>query len=207
MALTVTVYYIYRRAYVELAYFLITCTGFFLVTVLTYHLGDSDMAMERAYMPLGIFICIPFINEFIREYRKNDFLAFSFLLLILFISLAGITRTGSIYRERLAYLDKLLEQSTQLPGRKFLIEKQSTDMSKIIVPWAIGAETLLYSSLDSPDDSRTLYLVDDLEGFQFDRDDPNLYLCVPFWPNWDAASLNKSYFILQDGRYSPLILQ
>jgi hypothetical protein len=100
----------------------------------------------------------------------------------------------------------LFDDPKQYPGRKFIIEKQNADMSKIIVPWAIGAETLLYSSLDSPDNARTIYMVGDLDNYNYNREDPELFMCVSFWRNWDTASLNKSYFRLQGGGYVPLFL-
>jgi len=206
IALSVTVSYLHQKAWLKFGYFLITSSGFFIIIVLTYHMGDSDMAMERVFMPLAIFVGIPFVHEFLEDYKKQNLLAYSFLLLVLFFSLLGISRTGSVYRERLAYLDELLETSSSFPGNKFIIEKGSTDMSKIIVPWAIGAETLLYSSLNSPDDARTIYMVDDLEEFQFDRNDSNLFLGASFWRDWDASSLNQSYIRLQEGVYSELVL-
>jgi hypothetical protein len=164
-------------------------------------MGDSDMAMERAFMPLNIFIVMPFINEFVLEYRKSDVLAYSFLLVALVINLAGITVTGKIYKERTAYIDELLENTQQLPGNKFIMEKADVDMSKIIIPWAIGAETLLYSSLGSPDETRTLYMVDDLENFNYEKENTDLFLCVNFWRNWSASGMNQSYFNLQKDSY------
>jgi hypothetical protein len=206
IAISVSLSYIHQKAWLKFGYFLITSSGFFIITVLTYHMGDSDMAMERVFMPLSIFIGIPFVQEWLTRYRKQDLIAYSFLVLVLIFSMLGISRTGSVYSDRLAYLDELLENSSSFPGNKFIIEKKSIDMSKIIVPWAIGVETLLYSSLDSPDDARTIYLVDDLEEFQIDWEDPALFLGANFLRDWNASSLNKTYIKLQDGKYSQLVL-
>ena len=60
MALSVTVYYIYHKNYLKLGYYLLAGSFFFLITVLTYFAGDSDMAMERAFMPLSIFVVIQY---------------------------------------------------------------------------------------------------------------------------------------------------
>jgi hypothetical protein len=207
IALIMAAFYIHRKKYLRLAYYIISIAGFFVITVLTYHSGDSDMAMERAYMPLGIIICIPFIKEVIFGIERYEFLKYVFLVSILAISVAGIYRTGSVYSNRLAYVDELFKYTRQYSGRKFIMEKQDVDMTKLYVPWAIGAETLLYSSLDSPGDARTIYLVETLVHFDYREEDTDLYLCVDFWRDWNAESLNKSYFELEQGKYVPLDVQ
>ncbi len=78
-------------------------------------------------------------------------------------------------------------------------------MSKIIVPWAIGAETLLRSAMISPVESRTIFMVEDLENFSYNTEDPYLYLAVHFWRDWNAGSLNLTYFKLGEGSYRVLL--
>jgi len=89
MALATGIYYLYRKAWLKLAYFILAGGGFFVITVLTYAMGDSDMAMERAFMPLGIFIIIPFVNDFIRGYGKPDLPSYAFVVIALLVSLGG----------------------------------------------------------------------------------------------------------------------
>lgn len=201
ITILVTVFYIRKGAYLRLIYYLFSLFAFFIINVITYYRGDSDMAMERSYMPLSIFICIPFVKEILIENRRYDILKVAFVNIILLFSLIGIYRTGLIYKERLAYLDILLEYSNQFPEKKFIIEKKNVSMEKIIVPWAFATETLIYSSVISHDDARTFYLIDDIETFKFDDQNPDLFLCVDFWRSWDGRRLNASYFDLPEGRY------
>ena len=74
-----------------------------------------------------------------------------------------------------------------------------TDMNyeKLWIGWAMGVETLLISSLDGPAGTRNIYLADkpgDLEG-RFDE--PDLFLSVPFGPEFvKRKDLPKQYFAL-----------
>jgi len=93
IGLVTTAWYIRKAENLRLAYYLLGTGAFFVFTVITYHMGDSDMAMERSFMPLSIFVCIPFIHEIIPEAGKEK-LKIAFISVVLLISMAGIIRTG-----------------------------------------------------------------------------------------------------------------
>jgi hypothetical protein len=95
----------------------------------------------------------------------------------------------------------MMNYSEKYPGKKFIIGKKDVDMNKIIVPWALSVETLLYSSLGSPDSSKTFFFTEDTGKFNFDKENPDLFLCTNFWQDWSSENLNRKYFRLKEERY------
>jgi hypothetical protein len=199
--LVVVGFYFLRRRYIQIIYYLSAILIFFLVTAVIYQKGDSPMSMEKNFMPMNLFVCLPFVREILFENRKNRVLKYIIVLSFLTLSIFNIIRESGIYTQRLDYLKKILSNAAVSGERKFLVEKQDVDMERLIIPWAVSVETLLYSSMESPDHSATIYISEDFGHFIQLADKPGLFLCTDFWLEWDITALNKNYFRMPEERY------
>jgi len=187
--------------FIKLAYYLLAVSLFFFITVGFYYKGDSPMSMEKNFMPLSFFVCLPFVKEFLFKFSKAGTLKFLFVLTALGISIYNIYDEVDIYRARLKYFDRVIRYSAGFHERKFIIEKKNVDMGKIIIPWAVSVETLMYSSMDSPDSSRTFFITEDPVKYKSLVGKQDLFLCTYFWPEWSVKGLNHGYFRLPEEKY------
>ena len=114
------------------------------------------------------------------------------------VGLGGFYRAADYYRNRRNYMKQLIEKaSNDTNSRKIIIERNNIDMDRLGVTWSFANETLLISSLEGPENSKTIYLVDNLEELKnYDMKKTDVFLCVPFWLEWNYSSLNPRYFRL-----------
>ncbi len=201
IGLFMLIYYLSNRSFVKLIYYLLGILIFFITTVITYYEGDSPMSMEKNFMPLSLFICLPFVREILFEFNKFSRLKFGFVIFVIGISLFNIFSESSVYKNRIEYLSRMVSYSQKFPERKFIIQKQLIDMNKLIIPWALSVETLLFSSLDSPDSSKTFFITDDVNKLNYTKDNVELFMCTDFWLDWNIKELNNKYFKLKEGKY------
>jgi hypothetical protein len=83
ISLAVIIYYLIRKMFLKLSYYFIAILAFLMITVITYYQGDSPMAMEKNYMPLNLFVCLPFVKEILFDLKKAEILKFLIELLSL----------------------------------------------------------------------------------------------------------------------------
>lgn len=190
---------------------LLSITGFvfafFLVTILSYFQGDADIMMERAYVPFVVVIMIPFVDLILTEgLPKVAWLHVVLLSTVVVWTTLGIKKTGAQYSKRISYVNHLIVQAQSKGVSKAVVEKATLDQNLIQVPWAFSIETLLLSSMRNPDKPVTIYLADS-PTMEFDKNNPELFLAVNFWRDWNYKDLNPHYFKLKHGSYSLRIPQ
>jgi len=198
-----TYWYYKKKDFIKLVLLVITSLSFIVISNIIFHAGDSDMMMERIYLQLSVFLLIPFAHDFLVENFNLKFVKI-FLVVLVLISTLRVVNRGLLYGERVEYIASLISTQKNNPQTKFLVEKESLNESLILVPWAFAIETLIYSSLESVSESKTFYLVDSLDTFEYEKDRKSLFLAVNFWQNWDINSLNSTYFKISEQTYLPL---
>lgn len=198
------VFYLHRRAYGKLAFQFISFAGFFLVMMVLYAPGDSDAGMEKNLLPLWFYVAIPFVHDLLLGtaswWRWRPVL----YGIILVCGLAGFNRAASIYTSRLDYLKTIMAKASADTGmRKFIILKRNVQMDRLVSTWSIANESLLLSSLNGPQNSMAVYLVDDLKELgRYDLQARDVFLSVSFWLQWRYPMLNSHYFRLPEEMYT-----
>jgi hypothetical protein len=198
-------YYIKKRDFIKLSYYIISCLAYFTIILLTFRDGDSDHVMEKNFMPLNIFIVLPFILDFHIKTKYFPLLLCAFVITIYIININKIYQARSFFDQRFEYINKLISETENIPANKYIVEKKNIDFNKVGVPWSFANETLIYSSMRSNKNSKTFFIVDDIKNIDYDINDRNLYLCTPFWPRWNISSLDTFYFYLNEHGYFPVV--
>lgn len=151
-----------------------------IIVVMHVYLSSKILIMLDGYMVhLGIIWALPLAFHWGKE--RQHWMIPTLALLLIF-SLARINDSKAFFQERLAYLENALAQHTSPEHPKAVAYLDNFNYDKLWIGWAMSCETLLLSSLEGPEFSRSIYLADqrgDLEG-RFDE--PDLYLNVPFGP-------------------------
>jgi hypothetical protein len=200
------VFYSIRRDYTKLAYSFAGTIGFFVLLMVIFSRGESDLGMEKNLIPLWIFIALPFIHDVLFYDYKISYLKPAIFALVVIAGLSGFYRATVIYGDRLSYIKQIIESaSTTTNSKKIIIEKKNLNMDRLAGTWSIANESLLISSVNGPQFSKTIYLVDNLDEINsYDMQRTDVYLCVPFWREWGYSSLNPVYFQLPREPYKVL---
>ncbi len=119
--------------------------GYFVLSIIAFRRGDSDLMMEKNFLP-GIFMVnLVFADQFIRCNFQNDFRkmgAFSFIL----ISGIVVIIYGCLYfQKRNIYLLSLIDKAASKNISKAIFTSSTCNPNKLEIPWAIGCESLLLS--------------------------------------------------------------
>jgi hypothetical protein len=196
-------FYYLKGEYFKLLYISFATAGFFILLMVIFSRGDSDLGMEKNMIPLWIFMALPFVHDVLFQkfrYRYSGPIIYSFIIIA---GLSGFYRAAKISTERTSYMKHIIETACESANsNKIIIEKKNLDMDKLAGTWSIANETLLISSVEDPAESKTIYLVDNLEQLKdFDFNKKDVYLCVPFWLEWNYSSLNQQYFKLKQEPY------
>jgi len=177
---------------------------FMLITLITYHRGDSIVMMEKNFMPLTILIIIPLANDILSNTKTKHKMKVGLVSLSVAIGLIGIVLTGNLFSQRLDYIDGLKYVDNQKPTSKTLVMNDDLNIDLVMVTWTIAIETLLYSSLDTINGSSTTYVASDKSEVSAVLNDPELFLATPKWRDWKISELNNKYFKLGRTTYQVL---
>jgi hypothetical protein len=202
IVLIITVWcYIRYREYLKL---LIVSGGFLAYMAIVQYAfgqGDSSLMMEKNYMPLGIFLGIPFCYDVLRKTKKEIDFKFAVIVCLLCISFIRIINFSSFFTERVSIMQRLYETGGKLQHRKFIVEKGLVPEYYAGIAWCFSVETLLYSAIHGPDSSRTFFIDQGFDYNEVDFNTPGLYLGPYFKKGMGEDELNKTYFDLKQERY------
>ncbi|WP_018341386.1 hypothetical protein [Cytophaga aurantiaca] len=189
----ITAYYIVKKNWLLLGWFALNTGGFLLICFITFNKGDSHIAMEKYFMPLSFLVAIPFLQD-IMSTKKIQLVALLFCLFIFCRGINKIYLAKNYFEHHLEYVDTLIHLAHSQSTKKLLVFKDDIDQN--YTTWACGTETLLRSALNTKQEQTTVYLTDKNEPDQINTKDSVLFLCVPFYRNWNQNDLNKKYFNL-----------
>jgi hypothetical protein len=149
------------------------------------------------YLPLGIMVFAPLFFEIIllSSTRIVTVSVAGYLLIRVFF----IIDAHTWFSERLVWNKKLIEHvRANESGNRFMIATENVPMEILGNKWASSFETLLLSSLNSPDSAVTILIHDNPSQFHWlDRNDA----FVTEWDIWYGNEIPKDYFNLKDDIY------
>lgn len=185
-----------KKDYLKLFWQLGTLGFFLIITLLTYHKGDSDMMMERAFMPLALFVSIPFMKEISENNSKYRLIKTIFITIVVVFSFSRIYTQGKAFWERTRFNQELLAKTAHLPNRKFIVE--SSELQKHhYTYWSHSFETLILSTITADIPTQTIFPANDVNNYlKYTEGAGNVFLGADFWLEWGIDNLNHKYFNL-----------
>jgi len=197
-------HYIEKKQWLRLTLMMGGMFAFLLIHLITYHRGDSDIMMEKNFLPWAFFWVIPYLAD---VHNKLSIPVRNILVGgLLLWSLIGIYTHADRYEMRLLQLQQTLQESQKQDSRKMLLVANGKVQERLMVPWALSVESLILSSLDGPANSRSLFAVSSAEEARnlARNTQPDQWLFTNFWQINDPHALNPRYFKLPDQKYSVL---
>lgn len=186
---------LFRKEYLKLVCLAAGTLGYTAIACLTFRNGDSSIMIERIFLPTFFMINLVLADLL---FRQNKSIKWVPIVLVLFFLVNGIRyiNTGCLmYKKRVAYLDELVQRAIAGPGDKYILDEASANKELILVPWALGVETLIYSKFKY---NECVTITLDKEGCDPQSARVTTSLCLP------VRDLNPEYFLLSTNPYQPL---
>lgn len=163
---------------------------------------DARFYTENMLLPLGFMAALPVVVDMIPSVRFS-YLPLIFLIIIL-IRLGGIYQAHRDYTAHYAIYDPYFDYAKKNNLNGVFVANNLIDQQKAISTWASGYESILISSLVSPDSCRVVQIVDDPNTMVWSiNNDTSL---VTIYGVWGKAQL-QPYFKPQGGKYEMITKQ
>lgn len=201
-----TAWYIMKKQYLKLVYYLTAILAFSLILFTTFNIWFFPFIQEKNLMGLNVFLLIPFLRDVEFGGKKSRYIVPVMAALIFLTGVFRVVRASAFYRDRLDYIGSLIRSVRDFPEKKFVIPAQMISRERLNVNWGLATESLMLSSLESPDSSVSIYVNDDdgkiPEGTNFN--DSLLFICAPWAKDLEIRRLDRRYFDLRNSPYRVL---
>lgn len=203
IAIITLIWYILKRQYLKLAIYITALSLFLLIIFTTFNIPFRHFIQEKNIMGLNVFLLIPFLNEITPGNKQGNRLMLLFLTVMFLAGTIHVIAGSTFHTERQNYIRKLITVARELPEKKFILNENLVDQETLSVNWGLATESLILSSLDSPDSSVTIYINDAFGKLESDLDlsDTTLLICTPWFQDLSTSPLDKKYFNLDHSGY------
>ncbi len=175
-------------------------TGYFIINNIIYKSGDSDIQMEKTFMPLTIFCVIPLFKNFSGKKAFETIKTFIFLVII--VSSFYFILRNKVYVNRLNYMNKIANGVRCTDSQKFFVYSSDLDRRRLMYSWTFSMETIFQSTYNKFESLKTIYIFQDEIPEHVDLKRKDLFLFVPYYLCLNVNDLNKKYFDLPQEEYT-----
>lgn len=154
----VEAWYLSKKNRVSAGFVLLSCLGYLALV----HIGSPNATyrfyVEVSYMPLTIFVMIPFVFEILPKVKLN--LVVTFLIIIFTFRLIVIFMNHKPYTERLEWISRKIGEEQEKEGGQLFVMQNSPEIEeKMIISWGISYESILLSALEGKEKSFCLLML------------------------------------------------
>ena len=193
-----------RQQWLKLGLLLLGPLAILIIAAATFSNGDSQMMMEKAYMPAWTMIAIGssflFVSEGSLGLAASLFLVLFFAAALIHINMAG----NKQFKPRLQAMDKVIEAFKASKQQKFwCLEPTAPGVWRS--NWWATANDMLVRSTITTGKSLTLYLALPEEHLAHAKDS-HAFLYTNWWRDRDIQILNKRFFSFEPQAYDTINL-
>jgi hypothetical protein len=192
------------QQWLKLALLLFGPLAILIIAAATFSNGDSQMMMEKAYMPAWTMIAIGssflFVSEGSLGLAASLFLALFFAATLIHINMAG----NKQFKPRLQAMDKVIEAFKASKQQKFWCLEPTAPAVWRSNWWATANDMLVRSTITTGK-SLTLYLALPEEHLEHAKDS-HAFLYTNWWRDRDIQILNKRFFSFEPQAYDTINL-
>lgn len=194
--LSLLLFYAWGRKFAKLSLVGLFFMGYLLLVNVSYPNGGEQFYMENLYLPLSVFVIIPFVFEAPAIFEKRRL--FILIAIILVIRMVDMVDKHKKYTERVAYLDGYINQTALSDQKKIIVSEKNFPIDTMMMTWASPYEIWLLSTVKTGE-TRSILITDNvdeqrwLQGFNAKF--------VTKWGAFDYAELPRKYFILNDSSH------
>lgn len=192
-----------KKLFFKSAYFFFFYLFFIILICLTYYKGESEIVQENYWILLGVVTGLLLLEGLFNALNAKTIIFF--FTIITSYSCYKIYKCHNFYTERIAYIDRVKQNTSGFPERKFILHEGSIDWRLIQTDWNLGIESIIHSSLISPDSTISFYTTSNINQYSEELKDTNRLVTVDWAPFWFwSNNLNTRYFHLKNTKYRKL---
>lgn len=193
--LVASVWLTFRKEWPKLSVLALSVAAYLAIAFITFSSGDSSIMMERVFLPAFFMVNLALADVLSTQKAFNKWIP---VVLVVFFMVNGIRYINAgclMYKKRVAYMEQLVQAGIAQGNDKYILPEAKADMEKILVPWAFGTETLLYSKFKH---GKCISITMEKETCSPGNCRLTNVLCLP------VTELNKNYFQLSGSAYTEL---
>jgi hypothetical protein len=176
---------------------LISFSFIYWVLIMISSQDDARFYTENMLLPLAFIAALPIVVDIIPAFGMRFIPALFFIVII--IRLGFIYYAHKDYSEHFSVYDPYFSYVKKNKLNGVFVDNKLIDQKKAIITWASGYESILISSLISPDSCRVVQIDNDPNKYSYALNyDTSL---VTIYGVWGKGQLPKRYFRLAGGRY------
>lgn len=176
--------------------------GFFLLVTVSFKGDPYNYYFEHIFLPLPFFLSLFFCTYVLPACRKAS-LQVVLLSVIFSLGLIQIFNNSVAYQDRLSWYRNYLDVMAENNWKKAVISRDNFTAVAKGVYWSVSSETLLLSSLEGPENSRTIYAAEHTDQLKKKISDPRIFL----YDGWEVSlSEFPGKYFLQDTLHPYVIL-
>ena len=184
--------YFSRKQWHKILLFAVAMAGYLLLVNVSY--PDSrtpSFYIENLYMPMGIFIGLPFVFDVLPVLEKRKLA----LLVAVLIIVAGLIRINAAHTGFKMRIDWERDFLNANKGRKIMMSSKYAPMDTLQMAWATPYEFWLLSTKDH-DTTASIIINDAIEEVAWAKGEKKSF--VTMWGICSYSSLNTRYFKMRD---------
>ncbi len=183
-------FYFKNKQKLNLRFFLAFFFGYLLLINVTHSYLEPNFYAENLYLPLSIFVLVPFAYDFLPQWNyKNKFLLLGILISFRLLHLCA---NSTKFTDRLNWQREFL---TETYPNKVLMNSEDAPMDLLWMEWSSPYEFWLLSTIETGK-TRCIFITNEWEKFK-----PQAKMQQYFITKFGASSYEKlkpPYFILED---------
>ena len=197
------IFLIIKREYLQILSLIAFAIGTWII-IMAYNLkGDAPIVYMNYYGLFGFYVAFPFCLYIINYVSLKLFnIAYALLMLS---SLVGIIHCGALMGDQVNYYKRV---TSNMKTTKGIALPNNVDWTSTWMAWDLSFQSLLVSSLENPNQSKTFFCGDDtsrVKEYTSSNIDKNCFFNTFFSPYWFSAPFaNKKYYNLPPSCYTYL---
>lgn len=185
---------ILQKKHLKLALTLSFFFGYLFLINTSYPNSDvQQFYIENLYLPLSIFVAIPFVFDILPLFSRQKVLWG--LVLVFSIRLVGIYTAHQAYTQRVEYLSNYTEQLRLSEHKKQIVNENLLAKDSLLITWGTPFEVWLLSTLRY---KNTLSFISVKNTKDYLWVLPHNKKFLTRWGSFDYKDFNSPYFIFED---------
>ena len=151
-------WYTYTKKWLKAGLVISACLGYLALI----HIGSPNATyrfyIEVSYMPLTIFVMVPFVFDILPKFNMKSVILF--LSLIFCFRLAVIAINHKPFSKRIEWVETKIEEGrSTLGGQLFVMQNTPAIEKEVIISWGVAYESVLLSIMQNPENPTCLLML------------------------------------------------
>jgi len=192
--LGIIIYYFVKQKLKYPLYFIpASFIGYLFLINVSFKDGPDQFYIESLYLPLSLFLIIPFVFEIIPKLKLNQaIVGLSFTCLIRVLHIYG---SHQPYSNRVSYLNSILDKTANNPNKKMILATKNMAMDTLMMSWGSPYEFWLLSTINTGE-SRSILIIETPSKYNWALGQKDEF--ITDWGLFKYDQLPNKYFNFRD---------